>query len=237
MNVSRLPSVSDSDTDNLLTNVGPLSDGSRLKITLNESTILVIAFGSEPALAEIGELLAWIGAALRESPNGNTMTYSTPRMTTKTSPRLIFTLDAVMDDLEPEYGRERRNGTCWHHLFRNPVIVRGSPILTRGTEEKGLEIPLGVMAGLGRTSRATVFDYGLVMKGFSTMFVPVKCVKNSVIWHFLFHEDETRIPYLSASKLCHGRLSSDSLDASGIEDARNFLGWSSSVEVCTGKPI
>jgi len=204
---------------------------------LDESTSTVNACGSEPALADVGEILAWIVAALRESPQETSIAYSTPRMSTKAGPRPVFTFDASTDGIQSECGTERQNGTCWHFLFRNPVIVKGCPILRRGNEERGLEIPLGMMASLGRASRATVFGQGLVIKGFSTMFVPVTRVENSVVWHFLFHEDESRIPYLEASQLCYGRVSTDVLDAPYIEGSRNFLGWSSSIEVFAGKPI
>jgi hypothetical protein len=67
------------------------------------------------------------------------------------------------------------------------------------------------------------------------MFVPVKCSKESVQWHFIFNEDGGRISYLEADKGSSSRLSSETLDPSFLEVARNFVGWSSSVEVLTGK--
>ncbi|RFU26150.1 hypothetical protein B7463_g10188, partial [Scytalidium lignicola] len=167
-----------------------LSDKTNLQITLEESVVTVNARGSEPTLADIGEILAWIVAALRESPREDSMMYSTP--------------------------------------------FKGCPILKRKEEERGLEIPLGMMAGLGRTPIANVFDYGLVIKGFSTMFVPTKRVENSINWHFLFHEDECHISHLEAGQPCNDRVSTDVLDVSSLEDSRNFLGWSSSVQLFTG---
>jgi hypothetical protein len=177
-------------------------------------------------------------SAFRESPHPNEMAFSTASITSitwNTGYRPAFTLDAAIDRFEPGSREEKPNGTCWHYLVRNPVIVRGFPIPRRENEERGIEMPLGLMAGLGNASRATVFDQGLVIKGHSTMFVPVKREKNSVVWHFLFHQDETRIPYLEASKLCHSRLSSEELDSSRLEISRNFVGWSSSVHLQAGK--
>jgi len=117
---------------------------------------------------------------------------------------------------------------------RNPVIVKGFPIPRREKDERELEIPLGLIATLGNASRATIFDQGLVIKGYSSMLVLVKR-KKSVVWHFLFHTDDTRIPYLEAGKVCHSRLSTEDLDLYHLESSRNLVGWSSSVRLQTGK--
>ena len=132
------------------------------------------------------------------------------------------------------------NGSCWRSMFKNPAIVKGFPILVRSNGERGLEIPLNMMAGLGMTDQVITFGNGLILKGFSSMFVPVKCSKESVQWHFIFNEDisnvdEGRISYLEADKRCSSRLSSEALDSSFLEAARHIVGWSSSVEMSTGK--
>lgn len=210
-----------------------LSDGCILQVVLFDVRIIVHATGSDPTLVEIGEILAWITAALRESPSPNLIAYATPRILDEQKTNLSFIVDASIE-IQSADSAQLPNGTCWHYLFRNPVVVCGSPILARGDEEKGLEIPLEMMSVLGLTPRATNFDNGLVLKGFSTMFIPMKKVKSSILWHFLFNEDETRMSYLTASKLCSGRLSTNVVDASSLETGRHFLGWSSSVEVFTG---
>ena len=198
---------------------------------MNATNVLVSASDPDPTLADIGELLAWIGAAVRESPLSYEMAYSTPQIFYEITSGPIFVLDAVIELLDYDGIEWPLNGTCWHHLVRNPVIVKGFPIPRRGNEERGLEIPLELMASLGKSSRATIFGQGLVMKGYSTMLVPIKRIKKSVVWHFLCNEDETRIPYLDANKFCHNRLSTEELDSSDLEVARNFVGWSSSVHL------
>lgn len=211
-----------------------LADGSCLQITFTPINVRILASGSEPRIADIGEILAWIGAALRESPHPDMMAILTPRITRKLNSCPTFILDAAVDVLTSGRKDGNLNGTCWHYMIRNPVVVKGFPILRRENEERGLEMPLQLMAKLGNAERATVFHGGLVIKGHSTMFVPTRSVKQSVVWHFLFREDETRIPYLEASKLCNGRLSTEEFDASHLEISRNFVGWSSSVHVQTG---
>jgi hypothetical protein len=92
------------------------------------------------------------------------------------------------------------NGKCWHHLFRAPVIVTGFPILARDHNEEGLEINLEMMSRLGGADRATIFDGQLIIKGFSTIFVPTARAHNSILWHLLRKSDDERISYLDAQK-------------------------------------
>ncbi|KUJ09813.1 uncharacterized protein LY89DRAFT_740880 [Mollisia scopiformis] len=213
-----------------------LADASWLEVELSVNIIVVVTSGPAPTVADIGELLAWIGAAGRESSHPNEIGISIPRITRQITSRPTFTIDATIESIDSKSnGQESRpNGTCWHYMLRNPVVVKGYPIPRREHGERGLEIQLPLMAALGNAERATVFDEGLVIKGHSTMFVPTKQEEQSVLWHFLFHEDETRMSYLEAAKYCQSRVPLEELDASHLETSRNFVGWSSSVYLQTG---
>ena len=211
-----------------------MSNGTELEISLHNSTVLVEATGVEPILAEIGEQLAWLGAACRVSPKDG-MAYSTAQITLPESSNLLFRLDFLIDDLPHGEPGPEQNGSCWHSLFRNPVIAKGYPVLARNHREKGLEIPLNMMAQLGEASRATKFDGSLVIKGFSTMFVPTERTGNSVLWHFLYEENQARISYLSARRHCSNYALIDTVDSLCLNSTRNFLGWASSVVMRTGK--
>lgn len=219
----------------ILTGTVHLSSDSWFEVILKDNIVKVYVCGSQPVIADIGELLAWISAAIRESPHRDEIAISTPFITRKPSTRLEFSLMASLQPLDPSSRGQRPNGTCWHSMVRNPVVVKGFPIPKRSFGEKGLEIQLPLMTYLGNAERATVFDQGLVIKGHSTMFVPIDQEKKSILWHFLYHEDETRISYLEASKFCPTRLGSEAMDASHLEISRNFMGWSSSVSLQTGK--
>ncbi len=189
--------------------------------------------GTEPAIAEIGQQMAWLGAALRSSPSDYRIGYSKPLATFSSGLVATFKFSFEVTELEPE--AQQRNGSCWRSLFRNPVIVEGYPILARENGEKGLEIPLNVMAGLSQASWVTNFNGGLVIKGYSTMFCPTQRIKDSVLWHYLFNHDASRMPYFSADILCAGRAPIHQVDTVCLEQSRNFLGWASSVEVHIGK--
>lgn len=163
------------------------------------------------------------------------MAYSTPEIAIRTSRQAKFTLSYHITKVDSHQGDAQANGSCWHPLFRNPIIVKGYPILARVNGEKGLEIPLNMMAGLGEASRVTNFDGGLLIKGFSTMFCPTQRMKNSLLWHFLYNDDGSRMPYLSADNISGGRLSIQDVDSPFLEHSRHFLGWASSVEIHAGK--
>jgi hypothetical protein len=161
----------------------------------------------------------------------STASISRPR--TK-GPRPSFMLGYKREKISP---KERTGlGTCWHKVFKNPVIVRGFPILARNNDERGLEIPLNIMATLGGADRATIFGDQLLIKGHATMFVPTKRVQNSVLWHFIHKENGERISFAAAKTLCPTRATIDIVDYSCLMTSRSFLGWASSVQLCTGTP-
>lgn len=163
--------------------------------------------------------------------------YATPRITIPSGREYKFVVDCFFRNLDsPRYRSSLTDGICWHALFRNPVIVEGYPIFKRYNNERGLDISLEMMSFLGKAPRATVFDSNLVLKGFSTMFIPTKHHEdNSLQWHFMFDKDQSRISYLE-TKMCASCVSADALDVLTLENSRNFLGWAPSVELKTGMP-
>ena len=212
------------------------ADKTHITLEINDETVSATVKGTEPAIAEIGQQLAWLGAALRSSSSENRMAYSTPKIIFSSGiSAVMFRITFQVTEIEPAYHGRQRNGSCWRSLFRNPIIVEGYPILARENEEKGLEIPLNIMSGLGQASRVTNFDGGLLIKGYSTMFCPTQRIKDSVLWHYMFNHDASRISYLSADTLCGRRTPIHEVDVGCLKHSRNFLGWSSSVEVHTGE--
>ncbi|TVY32542.1 hypothetical protein LSUB1_G007997 [Lachnellula subtilissima] len=209
------------------------TDGTEIKFVIHSSIVVAVVTGTAPAIAEIGQQLAWLGAALRGAPSGDKMAYCAPKIAispVSSTFELSFQVVNFEQTLQSPHG-EVPNGSCWRRLFRNPIVVRGFPILARFNGERGLEIPFNMMAGLGQATRVTNFDGGLVIKGCSSMFYPTQRIQNSVLWHFLVNENGKRISYLSAEG---HRASIHDVDATCLERSRNFLGWASSVEIHAG---
>lgn len=193
--------------------------------------------GPAPSIVEIGQQLVWLGAALRSSLSLDKISSSKPEIAVQPGVEAVFKLTFQVGKIEPNSLEPTSIGACWQPLFRNPVIVKGYPILARSCAERGLEIPLNMMAGLGEASRITNFAGGLFVKGFSTLFCPTRLVNNSVQWHYLFEKDGSRISYLAADERCPTGLTLDDIDVTSLPKCRNFLGWASSVEILTGKVL
>lgn len=229
----------------MLTRTDELFDGTKLAITLKDSTVVVDVTGVEPAIVEIGEQFAWLGAALRTSncdwiADSNALIEvikGTGGQRTHIShiPTVHFTMDYQVKKLALTDRGPIQTGSCWHLLFKNPVIARGFPIPARTHGEQGLEIPLNIMAGLAEATRITNFDDSLVMKGFSTMLVLTRLAQGSLIWHFLCYEDGRRIPYMCALETQH--VPASSIDLASLKHCRHFLGWASDVTRLAGKSM
>ncbi|RDW58641.1 hypothetical protein BP6252_13117 [Coleophoma cylindrospora] len=209
------------------------SDNTKLDIIISNSGIIANASGSIPSVSEVGECLSWLGTILRTSEKEGVIAYSIPRIEKLTTTALTFKISFDVIPLKEPYTKNTPNGACWHSLFNNPVIAKGYPIPKR-KDEKGLEISLDYMAQLGQAYRATIFNGHLVLKGHIAMFVPVQSFGNSVVWHFLISQDESRMSYLKGEELGIDCVSSKVLDYYHLESVRNFVGWSSIVEIQTG---
>jgi hypothetical protein len=178
----------------------------------------VQAIGTAESVAEIGEQLAWLGSALRSSPQDEGLVCCAPTINYVDSGSLShFEIGFVFST--PVHSRLSPSH-CWHNLFRNPTLVLGYPIPKRSHIGHGLEIPLNIMAGLAHTARATVFEGKLFLKGFSTMLIPTRLSDEMLIWHLVYKENGDHISYLE-SELPHA----NGIGLSDFEKYRHILGW------------
>jgi hypothetical protein len=218
--------------------LGCLSDGTELFIALESPKASIVARGGQASLIELGEQLAWLGAALRTSPLLCGISLATPSITTSKDtrsssgvPSITVQLGFIITPL-PGHGLWTNvDGTCWHAMFCNPMVVSGFPILARYNDEQGLELPFDIMSTLAEAHLATRYDMILVLKGPCTMLVPTCQTKRSITWHFLFNKNGKRIPYYSFRKLCPGWISTGNISASFLDtgNIRNFVGWASHI--------
>jgi hypothetical protein len=206
-----------------------------------KSKLMVEASGTRCSIAETGEQLAWLCAALRTSPREHGVIICTPFISDihndntslpepefPSCPGILCKIDVIFQKEVNE--SEPSNGQCWHRLFRNPVIVKGYPILRRQELDTGLEIPLNVMARLAQAQRVNTFNGKIFVKGFSTMLVPTKRIGDLLIWHLFYNEDGSRISYLD-STVAH----CVNLNVQDLEKTRHILGWCLNVQFYAGR--
>jgi hypothetical protein len=219
---------------------GRLNDGTELGVDLSSPKAVILAFGGKAALSELGEQLAWLGAALRDSPESFGVWLATPTIAAsvtsrdvvlRNQPSIQVQLKFTVSSLAGHSPSKSDDGTCWHALFRNPVIVNGFPILVRPKNQKGLEAPLDIMSTLAEAYNATHYDATLVLKGLCTAFIPTDRTDHSITWHFLYNEDGTWLPYYSSRERCPGWMSTDKVNLGLLDTGktRNFVGWASNI--------
>lgn len=116
-------------------------------------------------------------------------------------------------------------------MFRNPLLVKGFPILRRPQPQldTGLEMPLTMMSALANTRRIDEFNGEIFIKGFSTMLIPTDYSEGLIIWHWQYRTDGGHISYFDT---CVPHVS---VKASEIEQSRNIVGWCSQADLFAGK--
>ncbi|KAH8172227.1 Pfs domain protein [Sarocladium implicatum] len=215
-------------------------DGTKVSAWTRDQRFLVEAQGNTVSVAEVGEQIAWLATALRSSSGGGAITGCYPFISdihmvyipTETSSQapatarsyeIGFRFDGIRRSVD------QTNGQCWHDMFRNAVVVKGYPILSRAEAQTGMEVPLNIMAGLARTDLLDQFGGATFIKGFSSLLIPVRRAKDSIIWHLIYNSDGRRISYVHKILSHLGLVTT--LD---LANFRHILGWCAEAEFYAG---
>jgi len=192
--------------------------------------------GSKPTILELGEQLAWVGAAVRCSPSDTPTIFSSRPMVVQVPYRdikgkmgdksIAFKFEFDLQPLEYSAG----SGGCWQNMFLNPVVVPGYPIARRPAETQGLEMPLPMMAALIRTRWVDTFHEQYIIKGYSSMLVLVDYVAGLALWHHFYNKDGAPISYFDHNIEFPGNMS-----ISQLRGCRHVIGWCSQARTYAGK--
>ncbi|CAI6099737.1 unnamed protein product [Clonostachys chloroleuca] len=221
------------------------SGGATLRTAIARPRLMVEICGDMASVIEVGEQLAWLGAALRTSQRQEGVVYCTPQIlglpqdstflhefrSRTPSTGLLFCQIGFPQENIPG-SPEIMNGRCWHDVFRNPVIVRGYPIRQRIEYGTGLEMPLNIMAGLVQSQQVDQFRERTYIKGFSTMLILTRRKEDSLYWHLVYNKDGTRISYLDADE--YKADQAQNIAQSELESLRHVLGWCSEAKFYAG---
>ncbi|KAF2634251.1 hypothetical protein P280DRAFT_554719 [Massarina eburnea CBS 473.64] len=170
-------------------------------------------------LAEVAQQISWLSSALSSSPFGDQLAYARPSVQSIGSTQWRVSLEH-----EPLHPSET---PCWLPLFCGAVIASGFPIPKRA-DGVGLEISLDLLAALAGVCNAVEFDGGVVMKGFSHMFVPVRKTGDCLQWHAITNQDpEKRLTYSEGISRCDSRALLDQVTIDDIQRLRPIVGWCS----------
>lgn len=213
--------------------IGSLRDGTALIGSFDCSKVVVHAQGLHHAIVEIGQQLAWLGAALQSSPDDR-IVYCRPEMNNHTfMGNLLYELKFTFR--HGQSGQPPRNGRCWHSLFSNPVVVYGFPIRRRHLVKSGLDIPLNILGRLVPSRRIASFGGKVCIKGHCTILVPTKVVDDAVIWHLISNDHGCYMDYTDFRIDAIPGLYPAGLDTN-LVGFRHIVGWCPEAEVLTGMP-
>ncbi|KAI0175689.1 hypothetical protein GGR52DRAFT_324537 [Hypoxylon sp. FL1284] len=207
-----------------------------LEACIDGVSVVVRVTGNSVFVGEIGEQLAWLGAALRPSPVDIGITLCTPSLDKTTLLDQTAYNEPIDATCTINYNLEvsktspdRVDGRCWHHLFANPVVAHGFPISRRFESDTGLEAPLDMLVSLARARYIDTFKSKVFIKGFSTMLVPTRQLKDVVVWHLLYsNSPEERISYLDCD------LEHADVQVAHLGQYRHILGWCSNATSIIG---
>ncbi|KAH7312038.1 hypothetical protein BKA65DRAFT_600911 [Rhexocercosporidium sp. MPI-PUGE-AT-0058] len=171
--------------------------------------------GSGGDIIEIAQQLVFLGSALMTS---NTGEITRSQGSVCIAPDGSIDITFCLGDLAPS------QTSCWQDLFVDPVISYNFPIQHRGSGF-GLELPLQMMAALGGAAHRVEYHGGIVIKGFSAMFVSLKRTNDCVQWHFISNNDGSRLRYWEVYERCPGRALLDQVDHESLDSTRAILGW------------
>lgn len=177
----------------------------------------------------LSQQLAWLGSALSVSPFGDKVAYAKPLFIALSAGEVI-----IRYEHSPLHDTEQ---ACWLSLFSGAVIASGFPILKRG-DETGLEIALSLLAGIGGVQHAVEFQGGVVMKGFSHIFVPVRKTDNRLQWHAVSSADpNTYLTYHGGIAQCGPRALLQDVGLEDISKCRAIVGWCSVAQSRLGSDL
>lgn len=213
-----------------------LPDGATIQVIHQWlSELCVSVNGPSYCIVEVGEIFAWLGAALQCAPHPEGVVYRMPlvieiRPSSEGSNRIQCALgfsDTLQGSSHDDF---KMGGQCWHRLLRNPVLVLGYPISRRHQDVPGLELPLDMMAELAQTRYLNAFAGRLTLKGFSTILAPTAVSDTLVTWHLMHNPDGSRISYLRSTDMPVVPAT-----VSHLESCRHVLGWCPEMRLYAGR--
>ncbi|KAL2857601.1 hypothetical protein BJX68DRAFT_253082 [Aspergillus pseudodeflectus] len=214
---------------------GSLHDGTVLTGSFDGSRVVVHTRGLRHAVVEIGQQLAWLGAALQSAPD-NRIAYCRPVLTNTSTFMTIRRYELKFTFHHRQSQQRLRNGRCWHSLFSNPVVVCGFPIRRRQLRNTGLDIPLNILGRLVPSRRIAHFGGKVCIKGHCKILVPTKVVDDAVIWHMICNDDGCYMDYTDSRIDAVPGLYPAGIDTKTLIGFRHIVGWCPEVKVLTGSP-
>jgi hypothetical protein len=187
-----------SDVGNTYAYLVILLDNTQLEARIGGSHLTITATGPAHFIAECGEQLAWLQAAL-SSNSRHYASYCTPSITSywvNPSPSEKLNYEGYckigLDIAHPANPGDSipRVQNCWQDLVGISIIIAGFPISRRPENYPGLELSFNKFLHLLKADRTTIADGPVLLKGRSKTVQLMKHSDNVFLWHPLHNEDQ-----------------------------------------------
>jgi hypothetical protein len=215
-----------------------LPDNSEIQAFREDRLICFKVVGNRFTVADVGEQLAWLYGALQLSPFAG---IASAKLSARPAARKVppnfdrnaicIRLDCCLSELKSLDVVDRLSdaGRCWFNMFRNPVLVRGFPVLRRSLPDSGIEMPIDIITALMQGPRLEIFDEVTYFKGFSSLLYPTQMWDGQIVWHHEFDPQGDHLLYPQNGRGCRQRIT-----FADIATSRNIVGWCSEAENLAG---
>ncbi|RFU34109.1 hypothetical protein B7463_g2198, partial [Scytalidium lignicola] len=170
-------------------------DETRLEAIITCSSLVIVTVGPAQFVAECGEQLAWLRAAL--SASQHSVGYCTPKITrywvesvpslsngSKYKGHCDIGLDIAEPPVNPGDSKVRVQND-WQDLIGESIIIVGFPISRRPENYLGLEISYDILLYFLQACKTTTVDGLILIKGTKRALKLVKRSGDVFLWHLL----------------------------------------------------
>lgn len=169
--------------------------------------LLVTVSGSRYSIAECGQQLVWLGAAIQIPIDGQTVANCTCRIESQDEMEWF-----IHYSLDNAHRNMSTIGTQIAPIFRDSTIIQGFPTQKRPALFVGLELGLALLLECIYARWPPVFENGrIILRGFDGTLEVVKRTQNIWLWHIV-HPSSTSCSFSECSSRNEQEVSLSSLD-------------------------
>ncbi|EPE31812.1 hypothetical protein GLAREA_11894 [Glarea lozoyensis ATCC 20868] len=193
-------------------------------MTVRQGRSKISLTGGEIDIQIAVEILVWLAAVF-------TINQTTETCYSEAFIKVLGNGDLSIDNFQAPFVSAEK--LCWLHLFGKPVVAREFPIAER-CHELGIEIHIRMASALISADHAVEYNGGIVVKGFSSILVPIEASLPSVRWHLISNTTGKLLKYSEVDLICPQRLSITTFNQQDILQTRAFIAWSDRAESYLG---
>jgi hypothetical protein len=141
-------------------------DSLLLRISIYADCTTIDTVGDPLFLAETAEIMVWLSTACRASAAHDEIQVGRMDLQQVKDYRnnVSFVGELTLEDVTASGDEGVSPATCWHGMFRNPVIAHGYPIPSRSPQEQGLELSIDLMLTMAQAFYGVIYCGVLMLR-------------------------------------------------------------------------